>query len=566
MKRLRWLVIAASALAAPLVFRGTAETQDNPHGNIKVDCADCHTPDGWQVTDPPPKFRHDQVGFPLDGSHDRVPCRSCHKTLVFSRVGAVCADCHEDPHRGDLGFRCETCHTSRTWENRRDMYEKHSRTRFPLLSIHASVDCDSCHRGQAPSEYQRTPTDCGTCHSRAYASAQSPNHVQAGFGRTCEECHPPTAQTWYQTTFRHPGTYPLLGAHASARCGACHTTAYQGTPRDCVACHRSDYNATTNPNHRSAGFSTACDSCHGFDAWSPARFTDHSRTRFPLTGAHAQVDCARCHVNGRFSGTPIDCYACHRQNYQGTTSPNHVAGGFPTTCESCHSTTAWRPASSVDHNKTRFPLTGAHQSVDCARCHVNGRFSGTPTDCLSCHQKDYAGASNPSHAGFPTTCQTCHNTSAWRPASFDHNRTRFPLTGAHRSVDCARCHPGGRYSGTSTACVACHQANYDGTTNPNHRAANFPTQCETCHSTSAWRPATFDHDGSFFPIYSGSHRGRWSSCADCHVNPSNYGVFECVLCHAHDRSSTDRHHREVRGYQYSSAACYRCHPRGRGGD
>src|SRR5512147_310345 len=106
MTRLRWLAIAACVLAGPIVFRGKAETQSNPHGDLKVDCADCHTPDGWQVPDTLPKF-----------SHAKVACRSCHKTMVFSKVVTACADCHRDPHRGDLGFRCETCHTSRTWEN-----------------------------------------------------------------------------------------------------------------------------------------------------------------------------------------------------------------------------------------------------------------------------------------------------------------------------------------------------------------------------------------------------------------------------------------------------------------
>jgi hypothetical protein len=239
-----------------------------------------------------------------------------------------------------------------------------------------------------------------------------------------------------------------------------------------------------------------------------------------------------------------------------------VASNFPKTCQSCHSTSAWRPASAIDHNKTRFPLTGAHQRVDCARCHVGGRFTGTPTDCYACHQANYNGASNPSHKGFPTSCQSCHTTNAWRPASFDHNKTRFKLTGAHQRVECARCHAGGRYAGTPTDCFACHQTDYNNTSNPNHRAAGFPTNCQSCHTTNAWRPASFNHDGSFFPIYSGRHRGAWSSCSDCHTNPGNYRAFECINCHAHQRSETDGHHREVNGYSYSSPACYRCHPRG----
>ena len=61
-------------------------------------------------------------------------------------------------------------------------------------------------------------------------------------------------------------------------------------------------------------------------------------------------------------------------------------------------------------------------------------YAGTPTDCFSCHQTDFSGATNPSHSGFPHSCQDCHNVSAWQPANFDHNTTGFPLNGAHRAV------------------------------------------------------------------------------------------------------------------------------------
>jgi hypothetical protein len=42
-----------------------------------------------------------------------------------------------------------------------------------------------------------------------------------------------------------------------------------------------------------------------------------------------------------------------------------------------------------------------------------------------------------------------------------------------------------------------------------------------------------------------------------------YTVFSCVTgCHS--RASTDSHHSGVNGYRYDSAACYSCHPTGRG--
>ena len=408
MKRLRWFGLALIPLVGMLALRGRAETQNNPHGHLRQDCVVCHSPDGWTVKGNPPEFQHETVGMALEGSHAGISCRGCHKSLVFAQVGTACADCHKDPHRGELGFRCESCHTPRSWTNRSEMFQKHSRTLFPLLSIHASVDCESCHRNQQPNQYAATPTSCGSCHVQSFINAKSPNHALAGFSRQCEECHRATSTTWHDVNYHHPDTYPLVGAHASARCGDCHTTGYRGTPRDCASCHIKDYNATTNPNHRVGGFPTTCNSCHGMQAWRPARFVDHNKTRFPLTGAHQQADCGQCHVNGRYAGTPMDCYSCHRENYQRTTNPNHVAGNLPTTCQNCHSTNAWQPASNIDHNKTRFPLTGAHQGAVCSQCHINGRFAGTPTDCFSCHKAKYDSTSNPNHAssGFPTSSLT----------------------------------------------------------------------------------------------------------------------------------------------------------------
>ena len=138
--------------------------------------------------------------------------------------------------------------------------------------------------------------------------------------------------------------------------------------------------------------------------------------------------------------------------------------------------------------------------------------------------------------------------------------TRFPLTGAHRTVSCQSCHGNGVYPGKSTDCVSCHRSDYDQTTNPVHTAAGFPLDCASCHTTSGWSGARFDHDGRFFPIYSGAHRGRWQSCAECHTNPANYAQFTCLPCHG--QTETNGHHREVSGYQYDSQACYSCHPRG----
>jgi formate dehydrogenase maturation protein FdhE len=90
--------------------------------------------------------------------------------------------------------------------------------------------------------------------------------------------------------------------------------------------------------------------------------------------------------------------------------------------------------------------------------------------------------------------------------------------------------------------------------------AMFPKDCLQCHTTSSWSGAVFTH--SWFPIYSGSHRGRWSSCSDCHTNSNDYAVFSCTNCHEHAKTEMDSKHSGVSNYVYNSANCYSCHPTG----
>jgi NMD protein affecting ribosome stability and mRNA decay len=269
-------------------------------------------------------------------------------------------------------------------------------------------------------------------------------------------------------------------------------------------------------------------------------------------------------VNGKYAGTPKDCASCHTTDFNKTTNPNHVAAAFPTDCSICHTTATWSGAV-FNHSKTLFPLTGAHINATCASCHSSGKYAGLSTLCNSCHLTNFNNAKNPNHitAGFPQTCEVCHSTSVWVPSTFDHAKTSFPLTGAHVNVGCANCHIGGKYAGTPTACYSCHKTDYTNVSNPNHVAAAFPTTCATCHTTTTWAGATFTHGK--FPIYSGSHAGKWTTCADCHTNSSDYAVFSCTTCHAHDKTTTDQHHQGVRNYVYNSPNCYSCHPVGRAG-
>jgi hypothetical protein len=523
-----------------------------------TDCMSCHNETSWQQV----TFDHNQTQFPLTGAHVSLQCIDCHSG-GYANTASDCFSCHEqdynattDPNHASNSFNldCTQCHNTTAWS---PSTFDHNQTQFPLTGAHMTLQCIACHA----TGYVNTPSDCYSCHEQDYNSTTDPNHASNNFNLDCTQCHNTTA--WSPSTFDHNQTqFPLTGAHMTLQCIDCHSNGYTGTPTDCYSCHQQDYNNVTDPNHVANNFNLDCTQCHSTTAWSPATF-DHNQTQFPLTGAHLTLECIACHANG-YTGTPTDCYSCHQQDFNSVTDPNHVANNFNHDCTQCHTTTAWSPAT-FDHNQTQFPLTGAHLTLECIACHANG-YTGTPTDCYSCHQQDYNSVTDPNHVtnNFNHDCTQCHTTTAWSPATFDHNQTQFPLTGSHAMLPCLACHANG-YTGTPTDCYSCHQQEYNNTTNPNHLAAGFPTNCESCHNTIVWTQTNWDHDTQYFPIYSGRHNNRWNVCADCHVDPTNYQVFECIFCHPHDdQQETNGHHQGVPGYQYLSTACYSCHPTGNG--
>ena len=310
-----------------------------------------------------------------------------------------------------------------------------------------------------------------------------------------------------------------------------------------------------------------CSLCHGSKGWKPAEISkkfNHASYGFRLEGAHRSASCVSCHQSLDFAQADTRCASCHLDPHRGE---------LGATCERCHTPRSFldRTAMTRMHQETRFPLIGAHVAADCQRCHqpqAQGRlqFVSLPASCQACHLSDYTSAKSPDHAtsGFSLECESCHRQISWQGAAFDHAASGFPLTGGHRGVPCSSCHIGGVYAGTDPACVSCHRDDYDATTNPNHTQMGFPLACATCHGTTDWRGSFTQHDALYFPIYSGAHAGRWSACSDCHTQPSNFAIFDCLGCHPHsDKTATDGHHAAVTGYQYLSSACFSCHPQGR---
>jgi hypothetical protein len=154
----------------------------------------------------------------------------------------------------------------------------------------------------------------------------------------------------------------------------------------------------------------------------------------------------------------------------------------------------------------------------------------------------------------------------WTDSTFDHSKTTFPLTGSHTVPprQCVDCHVNGNYTTLPITCVGCHQTDYNNTTNPGHSAQPqfFPTTCATCHNTTAWTGATFNHSQyTPFPINHGNANGV---CATCHTNSNDYSIFQCTGCHGNNNPA-NFNHPKVGGYVYNSVNCYQCHKSGNGG-
>lgn len=537
-------------IAAILLVFNRMQT-DSPHGsNFKISCGVCHSSKSWKLDKTIYSFDHNKTKLPLVGQHTIVNCRQCHPTLVFSAAKTNCIDCHKDLHQSTVGPDCSRCHTPASWlvNNISDI---HQMSRFPLLGAHRSAECAQCHKSESLLRFDVPGVNCVDCHRDQFLATTNPNHVQSGFSEDCASCHPMTALQWTGAGFNH-NIFPLVQGHSGLKCTDCHTSApFTATSPLCYSCHQQQFLSAKNPDHLASGFATTCQDCHSLNpGWTPATF-DHSA--FPLTLGHSTPTCNDCH-KGNYKNTSTDCYSCHQATYTATNNPNHQASGIGTVCSQCHTTNpGWTPAKFAH---TNFAMTLGHANVACDACH-KGNYTNTSTDCYSCHLTDYNGTTNPNHrtAGIPTTCALCHTTNpGWAPATFTH--TGFALTLGHANVTCDACHKG-NYTTTSTDCFSCHATDYNNTTNPNHKTLNFSTTCTTCHTTNpGWTPATYtQHDTQFFPIYSGRHKGVWTKCSDCHTNPSNYLLFDCIHCH------TNAHP----GKNYTNAQCYQCHPRGSGG-
>jgi hypothetical protein len=384
--------------------------RDAHRGALGQACETCHTPAAWRTVS---RAFHKVSVFPLEGRHLLVECASCHRNGAIKGTPTTCYDCHwirrqDDPYEMRLGANCEGCHRPTAWTA--VTWEHSARTGVALSPVHKALGCDGCHRSRT---FMPGMVTCAACHMAQYQRTGQPNHAAAGFPLQCELCHRASHMTWSMAAFNHDASFPLQGTHAVQACTACHTNnVYRGTPRDCYGCHRPDYERTQNPNHAAAGFPTTCDACHRASDSNWRTSFDHNAF-FVLAGRHLTAPCSSCHKNNVYKGTPRECYPCHQTQYDGTSSPNHRAAGFPTTCEICHlaSDSSWNQGR---FNHTWFPITsGKHAGIDCSVCHIDRNNYRVFSCTTGCHDRSKTDSKHSKVSGYrydSAACYACHPT------------------------------------------------------------------------------------------------------------------------------------------------------------
>jgi hypothetical protein len=236
-----------------------------------------------------------------------------------------------------------------------------------------------------------------------------------------------------------------------------------------------------------------------------------------------------------------------------------------TRCAPCHIVGGWGLVK-FNHDKTGFPLLGAHQVVACKSCHPKDFRQRVPDTCRGCHRDVHAG-----ELGFH--CEGCHQEKNWE-SSFNadaHRRTNFPLVGAHANIPCQECHGNVRdraFFRVAVDCLGCHQADYQRTVggNVDHVALGFNTQCLQCHDLWRFSPARLSAHDRCFQITGGVHQGI--RCLTCHTTVAGSmftgacatGTAACTNCHTHACPKSDVQHPNVPGYGCADQKCYQCHP------
>lgn len=515
-------------------------------------------------------FDHTATGFALDGNHATLDCESCHIGAVFDELPTRCDQCHDGvvavgvpPNHIPVVDSCDVCHTTQGFEASAAVttmdhsilgaqpcsscHDNVTATGKGPTHVQTTAECDLCHNvntwtiSGAPDHSTFLPGSCSDCHNNITASGKPADHINTT--DLCDACHQPFPASW-----------------APVPPSAVDHTQVIGT---CSSCHNNITASGKPPGHISS--TDNCNACHavGPTPWGLVISVDHNQ----VIGT-----CVSCHNNVVTVGKP----------------PNHL--NTSDNCETCHQAgVTFSPVTTVDHNEVVGVCSSCHNNIDaqgktashiptvdeCDVCHNTQAWipaslpGGVPDhalfvgNCINCHNGATASGKAPGHINTTDLCDACHQPAPalWAPVAASavdhtqvigtcvscHNNTTAPGKGPNHfnTTDvCDACHLSGPapwapvpassvdHNEVLGLCSSCHDNVLATGKGPNH--VQTTAECDSCHNTQAWIPATGGTGG--VPDHSTFAPGSCSSCHDgvnasgkhaTHITSSDM----CDACH-----------------------------------
>ena len=338
----------------------------------------------------------------------------------------------------------------------------------------------------------------------------------------------------------------------------------------------------------------------GAQLFSPGELNSQPGETIGGVNSHAQIaECNTCHTSPLESATMADrCLDCHKDIAAQMLDVAKLHGSIAqkTTnfaCRACHHEHRGETAALTDISGTTFPhdtfgfSLNKHKwmrpgtPITCEDCHTTDITTFASDSCQTCHSDIDSSFTQAHVLAFGTDCIACHD-GVDRFEDFNHNAYSFNLDGKHTEVPCEQCHLDARsladLQSAPRDCYSCHKQD------DVHNGENG-NDCQTCHNTSNWEAADFDHGRAGFPLTgghanvdceqchtNGTFKGISATCSSCHQDPSFHaGVFgtDCQSCHsiqAWSPAKFNLSHPEPRvgeggnGINHGRATCQQCHP------
>lgn len=512
-------------------------------------------------------------------------------TLIFS----LCAL----PGLAQDNSDCLACHEDKTMEGTINgkTVSVYVDAKKLASSVHADVDCVSCHTNLDGVELPHDPVplevDCSMCHDNATEMYSEGLHGKAHekgdkLAPTCQTCH---------------GSHDILpvkdpkSAVAPIRipylCGSCHK---EGSPVQ-VQRHIPQSHIFENYSESMHGdgllkkglaVAATCASCH-----SPHRILPHTDPRSTIARKNIAATCTKCHaeietvhrkiIKGELWEKEANvlpaCVDCHQPHK--IRKVFYEQGMANKDCMRCHGDKELKAKSDgrslfVDTNQLEHSM---HSKIACSQCHSEVNPSHlrpcegitNKVDCSSCHvdigdeyrQSTHGQLFAKNDPNAPT-CKECHGTHG----VLGKSNSKSPIFPTNIPTLCAKCHREGekaavRYTGVEHNIVNSYVESIHGK-GLVKSGLTVTATCTDCHTAHRELPHTA-------PNSSVNRHNISATCGNCH-----YGIQEqfeksvhspnvtktdkelpvCFDCHtAHKIRRTDQD-----GFKLSIMdQCGRCH-------